>query len=160
MFRLTLIFTVFMAATAAPVFAQSNTETARAAFELCMERFPETRETAKLLKQQGWRSEGIAGQFRLYSRNGLRVLAATSTTRSKDQQCFVAVSKLSDTSAFALAKSLSKGIGSRKKITDKDPAIVGGWEGMLNGFKVHIAAFRETDFEVMRGGGVILLRTE
>ncbi len=138
-----------------PALADENTESARAFITSCAKQLPDTRGAVKVLKSEGWRYESSDGTFHFYSRNGRRVLAATTVTSSPEQGCFAVVSKLSGDGAIKLAKVLAKQFG--LKAAQPEDGALAVWTGKVNGVEAGIGAMPPGDFYFLRGASVILL---
>lgn len=154
--------TVALLVPAGPLAAQVATveeSVARAeAFMItCAARFPETRETTAVLQSEGWRFEGTTGNFRYYSENGRRVLAATATTGNRSQGCIAAVSRLSEAGAVQFAERLARRWG-MDSVQNTPPRFLAAWIGSVNGIPVQLVALRDQDWDIMRGAGVMVER--
>lgn len=130
---------------------------AEAFMTTCAARFPETRETTAVLQSEGWRFEGTTGNFRYYSENGRRVLAATATTGNRSQGCIAAVSRLSEAGAVQFAERLAQRWG-MDRVQNTPPRFLAAWIGSLNGIPVQLMALRDQDWDIIRGSGVMVER--
>ena len=140
--------------------ADVNTDSAQQFMALCAQRLPETRQTVQLLKDEGWRYESTDGSFHVYSRNGRRVIAATSVTSSPQQGCMSAVSKLNKAGAIALGSKLAAQLGFqllKSPPPGSPPGTLAVWVGRVNSVKAGIVAYPPQSFYVMRGAGIVLL---
>lgn len=144
-----------------PLGASAADLTARAleGFSTCVSRFPESRETVGVLKSQGWRYEGLAGKFHLYSDEGRRVIAAATVTSARQKGCAVAVSKMTAEQAVAVAQAFLQGQKAERLADPKeaDEDAVAAWTLKVNGHNVGLAAMQSEDFGIMRGAGLILV---
>ncbi|WP_284162587.1 hypothetical protein [Frigidibacter sp. SD6-1] len=136
--------------------AETLSDVGKAGFETCLQAFPDSKAAHTTMKDSGWRFELSSGRFRLYSKNGRRVLAGTTTSSNDHSGCMIAVSKLSGAQAVNLAKEIVSRIPGAKPVQPTDGDALAEWVATVNGVKVHIGAMDVGDFHFMRGAGVLM----
>jgi len=119
--------------TSTPMRADENWESAQRAFDICLLHYPNVQQIHKALDDDGWRYEGSAGGFKIHSKNGYRVIAATQENRKVASKCFVASSKLAPEPAVQYARKIAAQIKDARPIDLSKRGVVAAWEGTLRG---------------------------
>ncbi len=117
---------------------------------ICSDNMPNSKLTKSALKDAGFRYEGSDGSYHIYSLNSRRILAATSVTSSRQQQCMVSVSKMTPAEAEQLIQPWLK----TAKATPVEPTnrdMSKAWHGTFKGGPVNLGILDHIDFGIMRG---------
>lgn len=154
---LSLALSVLFVRPAAADAKAQHVATAKAGFEFCMDRFPETRQTTVLLKDRGWRFLGILGNFRAYTKEKKRVILATATTSAPYQGCFTAVHKMTSQEAANLAVGLLRRARNVKQVQVQDRSNAVEWTATWRGQPVRFAVGKPQNFTILRGAAIVML---
>lgn len=139
--------------------AQSAAEMAQKGFDLCASRFPETKQTRELLKEQGWRYWGTDGEFHVFSAVKNTAMVATSAAGERMQACMMTFRGLDEDEALALAAKIGKASG-LTPVKSPGFQLGEGWLARLNGIKVALFATTTGDFYFMRTSAIVLRKVD
>ncbi len=136
--------------------ADENWTAAKAAFEICIARFPDVRAIHDALSADGWRYEGNEQGLRIFTRNGFRAVAATQGSRQTASRCVVSSTRLTEAAATAFAAEVATRLDGVKRIDLSSRGVPTAWEGGLRGTTLRLGVVPDANFGVMRGAVVAL----
>ena len=139
--------------------AQDYVDHSRKGFELCASRFPETKQTRELLKQQGWDYRGTDGDFHIFTDAKNKAIIATTAAGERRQGCLMTFQGLDETHALALAAKIGKAYGFIPVKSSGLP-LGEGWLASLNGVKVILFATSTFNFNLMRTSAIWLRKVD
>lgn len=136
--------------------ADENWTAAKAAFEVCVARFPDVGAIHDRLVDDGWRYEGNEQGMRIHTRNGFRAVAATQGSRQTASRCLVSSSRLTEAAATAFAAEIATRLDGAKPIDLSARGVPAAWEGQLRGKTLRLGVVPNGDFGLMRGAVIVL----
>lgn len=151
-----LAVVVALVAPAGIAHADENWTAAKAAFEVCVARFPDVGSIHEALAADGWRYEGNEQGMRIHTRNGFRAVAATQGSRQTASRCLVSSSRLTEAAATAFAAEIANRLDGAARIDLSARGVPAAWEGKLRGKTLRLGVVPDGNFGVMRGAVVVL----
>lgn len=136
--------------------ADENWTAAKAAFEVCLARFPDVGAIHETLAADGWRYEGNQDELRIHTINGYRAVAATQGSRQTASRCAVSSSRLTAAAATAFATEIATRLEGVKQIDLTARGVPAAWEGQLRGKTLRLGVVPNANFGLMRGAVVML----
>jgi hypothetical protein len=151
-----LAVVIALVAPAGIAHADENWTAAKAAFEVCLARFPDVGVIHDMLAADGWRYEGNEQGMRIHTRNGFRAVAATQGSRQTASRCLVSSSRLTEAAATAFAAEIAKRLDGAKPIDLSARGVPAAWEGQLRGKTLRLGVVPNGNFGLMRGAVIVL----
>jgi len=139
--------------------AQAAAEMAQRGLDLCASRFPETKQTRELLKQQGWDYWGTDGDFHIFTDAKKKAIIATTAVGERRHGCLMTFHGLDEARALALAAKIGKAHGFIPVKSSGLP-LGEGWVANLNGVEVILFATTTVNFNLMRTSAIWLRKAD